>query len=111
MGVCLDTCHAFAAGYDVRGAPSQVLNALDRAVGLERVPVVHLNDSLGGLGSRIDHHAHLRQGQIGEGLKGVLLDPRLRGRVFILETPRSPEEDAWNLRVLRGWLEETAPQQ
>jgi len=111
MGVCLDTCHAFAAGYDVRGAPSQVLDALDRAVGLERVPVVHLNDSLGGLGSRIDHHAHLRQGQIGEGLKGVLLDPRLRGRVFILETPRSPEEDAWNLRVLRGWLEETAPQQ
>jgi deoxyribonuclease-4 len=110
LQACLDTCHAFAAGYDVKEDPKGVLIALDKAVGLERVPVVHLNDSVGGLGSRIDHHAHLLQGQIGEGLKGVLLDPRLRGRVFILETPRSPEEDAWNLKVLRGWLEEAAPQ-
>ncbi|WP_135256301.1 endonuclease IV [Thermus caldilimi] len=104
LGVCLDTCHAYAAGYDVKEAPEAVLSELDRAVGLERVPVIHLNDSVGGLGSRIDHHAHLLQGQIGEGLKGVLLDPRLTGKVFILETPRSPEEDAWNLKVLRGWL-------
>ncbi|WP_117237172.1 endonuclease IV [Thermus sediminis] len=109
LQACLDTCHAFAAGYDVKGDPRGVLSALDRAVGLDRVPVVHLNDSVGGLGSRVDHHAHLLKGQIGEGLKGVLLDPRLEGRVFILETPRSPEEDAWNLGVLRGWLEEAAP--
>lgn len=109
LGVCLDTCHAYAAGYDVKEAPEAFLTELDRTVGLERVPVVHLNDSVGGLGSRIDHHAHLLQGQIGEGLKGVLLDPRLAGRVFILETPRSPEEDAWNLKVLREWLEETPP--
>lgn len=86
--------------------PLGVLDALDRAVGLERVPVVHLNDSVGGLGSRVDHHAHLLQGKIGEGLKRVFLDPRLKDRVFILETPRGPEEDAWNLRVLRAWLEE-----
>ncbi|MFX9988230.1 TIM barrel protein, partial [Acinetobacter baumannii] len=78
LGVCLDTCHAYAAGYDVKGDPKGVLSELDRLVGLERVPVVHLNDSVGGLASRIDHHAHLLQGQIGEGLKGVLLDPRLR---------------------------------
>ncbi|MGC8967283.1 MAG: endonuclease IV [Thermus sp.] len=106
MGVCLDTCHAFAAGYPVKDAPGEVLSELDRTVGLERVPVVHLNDSVGGLGSRVDHHAHLLRGEIGEGLREVLLDPRLRGRVFILETPRSPEEDAWNLEVLRGWLGE-----
>lgn len=109
LGVCLDTCHAYAAGYDVKGDPKGVLSELNRLVGLERVPVVHLNDSVGGLASRIDHHAHLLQGQIGEGLKGVLLDPRLRERVFILETPRSPEEDAWNLRILRTWLEEASP--
>ncbi|GAB5602621.1 endonuclease IV [Thermus sp. FJN-A] len=111
LGVCLDTCHAFAAGYDVREAPAQVLSELDRTVGLEKVPVVHLNDSVGGLGSRIDHHAHLLQGRIREGLKGVLLDPRLEGRLFILETPRSPEEDAWNLKVLRAWLEEPPAQE
>lgn len=111
MGVCLDTCHAFAAGYPVKDQPAEVLSELDRTVGLDRVPVIHLNDSVGGLGSRIDHHAHLLQGQIGEGLKGVLLDGRLRDRIFILETPRSPEEDAWNLRVLRGWLEEAKPQE
>ncbi|WP_105317625.1 endonuclease IV [Thermus tenuipuniceus] len=110
LGICLDTCHAYAAGYDVKGAPEAVLSELDRTVGLERVPVVHLNDSLGGLASRIDHHAHLLQGQIGEGLKSVLLDPRLKNRVFILETPRSPEEDAWNLKVLRSWLEEAPTQ-
>ena len=106
LQVCLDTCHAYAAGYDVAEDPLGVLDALDRAVGLERVPVVHLNDSVGGLGSRVDHHAHLLQGKIGEGLKRVFLDPRLKDRVFILETPRGPEEDAWNLRVLRAWLEE-----
>ncbi|AEV16572.1 endonuclease 4 [Thermus sp. CCB_US3_UF1] len=104
LGVCLDTCHAYAAGYDVAGDPQGVLAELDRVVGLERVPVIHLNDSVGGLGSRVDHHAHLRQGRIGEGLKAILLDPRLREKVFILETPRSPEEDAWNLGVLREWL-------
>lgn len=111
LGVCLDTCHAYAAGYDVKGDPKGVLSELDRLVGLKRVPVVHLNDSVGGLASRIDHHAHLLQGQIGEALKGILLDPRLRGRVFILETPRSPEEDAWNLKVLRTWLQEAPTQE
>ncbi|KHG65137.1 endonuclease IV [Thermus sp. 2.9] len=110
LGVCLDTCHAFAAGYDVRENPEGVLTLLDRAVGLDRVPVVHLNDSVGGLGRHVDHHAHLLQGEIGEGLKGVFLDPRLEGRLFLLETPRSPEEDARNLKVLRAWLEEAPAQ-
>ncbi len=107
---CMDTCHAFAAGYDVRGDPRGVLSELDRTLGLDRVPVIHLNDSVGTLGGHLDHHAHLLKGRIGEGLKGILLDPRLRGRIFILETPRGPEEDAWNLQVLRGWLAEAAPQ-
>ncbi|GLV46828.1 endonuclease IV [Thermus sp. LT1-2-5] len=110
LGVCLDTCHAFAAGYDVREDPAGVLTALDRAVGLDRVPVVHLNDSVGGLGRHVDHHAHLLRGEIGQGLKGIFLDPRLEDRLFLLETPRGPEEDAWNLKVLRAWLEEASAQ-
>ncbi len=104
LGVCYDTCHAFASGYPVHEDPQGVLDELDRALGLERVYLVHLNDSVGGLGSHLDHHAHLLQGRIGEGLRDTLLDPRLRARPFILETPRGPEEDAWNLQVLRGWL-------
>ena len=78
LQVCLDTCHAYAAGYDVAEDPLGVLDALDRAVGLERVPVVHLNDSVGGLGSRVDHHAHLLQGKIGEA-QARLLGPEAQG--------------------------------
>jgi len=95
----------------VKGDPGGVLGELNRTVGLDRVLVVHLNDSVGGLGSRIDHHAHLLKGEIGEALKAVFLDPRLEERLFLLETPRSPEEDAWNLRVLRSWLEEAPAQE
>ncbi|RIH86528.1 Endonuclease 4 [Meiothermus luteus] len=100
LGVCLDTCHAFAAGYD----PLHALDELEEHLGLERLGVVHLNDSVGEKGSQIDHHANLLEGKIGPGLKEVLLEPRLREKIFILETPRSPQEDAHNLRVLRGWL-------
>ncbi|MDW8481224.1 MAG: deoxyribonuclease IV [Meiothermus sp.] len=100
FGVCLDTCHAFAAGYD----PLRALDELERYVGLERLGVVHLNDSVGDRGSHVDHHANLLEGKMGSKLKEVFLKPRLREKIFILETPRSPQEDAHNLRVLRGWL-------
>ncbi len=100
LGVCFDTCHAFAAGYTLKEA----LEALEQTIGLNRVPVIHLNDSVGERGSQIDHHAHLLEGQIGDALKDVFLDPRLRDKVFIMETPRGAREDAHNLRVLRGWL-------
>lgn len=99
---CLDTAHAFAAGYEV--GPG-LLDEVDRTLGLDRVPVIHLNDSVHPQGSRRDEHAPLLKGRIGEGLKGVFLDPRLRAKVFILETPRGPEEDRYNLEVLRGWLD------
>lgn len=105
FGVCFDTCHAFSAGYPVHQDPKGVIGALDRVVGLERVPVIHLNDSVGGFGSHIDHHAHLLEGQMGEALREVVQDRRLQGKVFIMETPRGLEEDARNLRILKGWLE------
>ncbi len=99
LGICFDTCHAFAAGYTLEEA----LDELEQTVGLNRVPVIHLNDSVGERGSQIDHHANLLEGQIGEDLKDFVLDPRLRDKVFIMETPRGTREDAHNLRVLREW--------
>jgi deoxyribonuclease-4 len=100
LGVCFDTCHAFAAGYRLEEA----LEELEQSIGLERVPVIHLNDSVGERGSQIDYHANLMEGQIGLELQGFALDPRLRDKVFIMETPRGSREDAHNLRVLRQWL-------
>ncbi len=100
LGVCFDTCHAFAAGYSLQDA----LDELEQSVGLDRVPVIHLNDSVGSCGSQIDHHANLLEGQIGEELKNLVLDPRLRDKIFIMETPRGTREDAHNLKVLREWL-------
>lgn len=99
LGVCFDTCHAFAAGYRLEEA----LQELEQTVGLNRVPVIHLNDSVGEQGSQIDHHANLLEGQIGNALKDFFLDPRLQDKVFIMETPRGTREDAHNLRVLREW--------
>lgn len=100
LGICFDTCHAFAAGYPI----PQVLDELEQTVGLEQVPVIHFNDSMGDLGSEVDLHANLFDGKIGENLRQVLLDSRLEEQIFILETPRGTKEDAHNLRTMREWL-------
>ncbi|MER3480843.1 MAG: endonuclease IV [Meiothermus sp.] len=105
LGVCFDTCHAFAAGYPLHLEPGRVIEELDRVIGLERVPLIHLNDSVGGLGSHVDHHANLLEGQIGGALREVVRHPRLGGKLFVMETPRGETHDAHNLRTLRGWLE------
>lgn len=110
LGVCFDTCHAFAAGYPLHQTPQKVLDDLEKTLGLERVPVVHLNDSKGAFESRVDQHAGLLLGQIGLGLRGFITDPRLSRKVAIMETPRSAGEDAHNLRVLREWLEIKTPE-
>jgi deoxyribonuclease IV len=101
LGVCLDTCHAFAAGY----ALPSLLDQVDQHIGLDQVPVIHLNDSVGGFGSHIDNHAGLLQGQIGGELKYFVQDSRLKDKLLLLETPRTTLEDAHNLRVLREWLQ------
>lgn len=100
LGVCFDTCHAFAAGYHLQ----QALDELEEIIGLERVPVIHLNDSVGERGSQIDHHANLMEGRIGAELERFARSARLKNKVLIMETPRSPHGDAHNLRVLREWL-------
>ncbi len=101
LGVAFDTCHAFAAGYPLQEDPVAVLDELDRTVGLGRVPLVHLNDSLGEFASGVDHHANLGEGRIGTALAALLRDPRLSGTTFIMETPKAYDEQ--NLATFRRW--------
>jgi deoxyribonuclease-4 len=94
-GICLDTAHAFAAGYDIRTpeAFAQTLAALGRDVGLGYLRGVHLNDSKATLGSRVDRHAPIGQGKIGlEAFRFIMNDPRFDGIPLILETP---ERERW----------------
>ena len=89
VAVCFDTCHAFTSGYELGHSEgiAETLEALDRAVGLERLELVHLNDSVGGLGSGIDHHEHIGLGMIGEEGFRVILRSRLSELPMIMETP------------------------
>lgn len=94
IGVCLDTCHAFVAGYDVRSRFGEVLDELDSAVGIERLKVVHLNDAVGGLGSHLDRHYHIGLGEIGEdGFRSILADERIHPLPLIMETPIDERRD------------------
>jgi deoxyribonuclease-4 len=112
LGVCLDTAHAFEAGYAIhtRTGLEETVAALDRTVGLDRVAVLHVNDSKTAFGSRVDRHEHIGRGKIGqEALQRLLTHPRLTaappgglpGRGFILETPiDEPGDDRRNVRLL-----------
>ena len=105
LGICLDTCHAFAAGYDLRNATtvSETIKVFDSILGLKRLRVIHLNDSKGELGCRRDRHEHIGLGYIGnDGIRAVISHPRLRNLPFILETPSdSRRDDAGNIGVVR----------
>ncbi len=109
VGICIDTCHVFAAGYDIRtrsGYENMVKEA-SGLVGLDRVRCWHLNDSRGDCGSRLDRHEHIGHGKIGNaGFKFVINDSRWTGIPMILETPKEKDEhgeewDCVNLRTLR----------
>jgi deoxyribonuclease IV len=106
LGMCLDTAHSFAAGYDWRSArkTSQAMKLLGETVGFERVRAIHFNDSKSAFGSQVDRHWHIGEGQIGStGLGRVINDPRLRGLPFILETPEdSIRRDVDNLAIARS---------
>lgn len=104
VGVCFDTCHAFAAGYDLvsRGAVEHTLRRFDEVLGLKELRLVHLNDSKGGLGSRIDRHEHIGMGKIGERGFRNILHSRLGQQPLILETPVDKRRsDVENLRKVR----------
>jgi deoxyribonuclease-4 len=112
-GVCLDTCHVFAAGYDLRDPESclRMWEQFDRIVGLQHLRALHLNDSKDGLGSRRDRHEHIGRGRLGlQAFACLLRDGRLKELPAVLETPKGHglAEDARNLAVLRG-LAQDAP--
>ncbi len=109
IAVCFDTCHVFAAGYDLRTrrAVEETVAVFDRILGLDRLALFHFNDAKRELGSRVDRHEHIGRGAIGlAGFRALVNDRRLRDRPMILETPKGGlPEGAWdrrNLRVLRG---------
>lgn len=112
IGVCLDTCHLFAAGYDFRTAAkyAAMIDELDRVIGLSRVKCIHVNDSKRMLGSRVDRHEHIGKGKIGKrGFAHFLNDPRFASVPMILETPKGKDGrgtnlDTVNLKRLRALI-------
>ena len=104
LGVCLDTCHIFAAGYELREREGydDTIRVFDETVGIERIKAIHLNDSKKPLGSFIDRHEHIGEGEIGdEGFRNLMTDPRLRQIPKVLETPKVLDADVRNLARLR----------
>jgi len=111
LGVCVDTCHIFAAGYSLAepGEYQATMSELIGLVGLERINAFHLNDSLKGLGSRVDRHAHIGEGHLGlEPFHNLLNDKRFTNVPMYLETPKGLRDgedlDVINLRTLRGLI-------
>jgi deoxyribonuclease IV len=118
LGVCFDTCHVFAAGYDIRTAEAYAatMNEFDQVVGLAHIKCFHFNDSKFELGAKKDRHAHIGQGYIGEeGFAHFLNDPRWAAHAAHLETPKTETEedgsetemDLVNLATLRRLRRET----
>jgi deoxyribonuclease-4 len=102
MGVCFDTCHAYAAGHDLRTDYEAVWRRFDTVIGLPRLAAFHLNDSKRDLGSRVDRHDAIGEGTIGDGLfRRLVRDPRFAGVPAVLELP--PEMVVRGLRKLKGW--------
>ena len=109
VGVCLDTCHIFAAGYDIRTPETyaETMARFDEIIGLNYLKCLHLNDSLKEFDSRRDRHAHIGEGMIGtEGFANLMNDARLAGIPGILETPKDDagEQDRMNLATLRSLI-------
>jgi len=107
LGICLDTAHLFAAGYDIRTRKgwAKPLDNIGKWVGIKEILAFHLNDSNAALGSRVDRHAHIGQGQIGtEGFRVLVNDSRFKDKPGCLETPKSHDlhEDLQNLATLRA---------
>lgn len=109
VGICFDTCHVFAAGYDLRTAEGyeRTIEEVEEYVGLENVGAFHLNDSKKPLGSRVDRHQHIGEGELGfDAFAYLLNDPRFRFVPKVLETPKTfeTESDRMNLAALRSLM-------
>ncbi len=108
IGICYDTCHGFAAGYDIRTTQGvdAVAKKIDETVGLKRLKGMHLNDCLKDFDSHVDRHWHIGEGKIGEeGFKALLNNKAFRGIPKIMETPKETEEDdPRNMRKVRSLM-------
>ncbi len=109
LGVCLDTCHLFAAGYDFRTPEKykETFQLFETEVGIDRIRFFHINDSKKALGSRVDRHEHIGKGEIGlEGFRNLVNDERFRHHPMTLETPKGKDllEDVENLAVLKSLI-------
>ncbi|MFA5287526.1 MAG: deoxyribonuclease IV, partial [Candidatus Omnitrophota bacterium] len=105
VGLCLDTAHAYLAGYDLSAKEGLdfMLDEIERLVGIKLIKLIHLNDAAGVLASHHDRHDHIGQGSIGmEGMRRIINHPKLKNIPMILETPKSePSSDATNLKLVR----------
>jgi len=108
IGICLDTCHIFAAGYDIRTEEAylRTMDAFHSVIGMEHLCLIHLNDSKKGLGSRVDRHEHIGEGEIGvRAFECLMNDARFQNTPKIIETPKGKDGKDWdslNLERLRA---------
>ena len=106
LGVCLDTCHVWDAGYDIVNNLDGVLRDFDEVIGLDRLKAIHFNDSKNSRGSHKDRHEKLGRGSLGmEAMQRIALHPALQGLPFILETPNEDEGYIEEIRIVRDWME------
>ena len=102
LAVCFDTCHAWAAGHDLVNDLDGVMRDFEANIGFENLAVIHLNDSKGKLGSHLDRHNHLGEGELGEAAIAAFINhPKVRDLPFILETPETEERIAENVATAR----------
>lgn len=111
LAVCIDTCHMLASGYDIRDkqAFEDTMGLFDEVVGLRNIAVIHANDSQKGLGSKVDRHAHIGEGEIGlEGFRLLVNYPAFAGVPIIVETPDADTMHEVNVKRLRDLIEESS---
>ncbi len=102
IGVCLDTCHIYSAGYDILDDLDDVLREFDNVIGLSKLKAVHLNDSIHGLGSKKDRHARIGEGSLGlDGILNIVNHPKIKELPFYLETPNELEGYGEEIKILK----------
>lgn len=106
LGVCLDTCHVYDAGYDIKNNLYEVIDEFDNVIGLDRLKAIHLNDSKNGLNSHKDRHECIGEGELGlEAIVDIINHPDLKDLPFFLETPNDVEGYRKEIAILRNYYE------
>lgn len=106
VGICIDTCHIYSAGYDIVNELDNVLEEFDDIIGIEKLKCIHLNDSMKDFGSRVDRHEKIGKGTIGlEAISNIISHPQLKDIPFYLETPNDLEGYGKEIELLRGLID------